>query len=101
VLSAAITALLTAIALDVGVSLSPRVVGVQLKGPRGRAYLIIAAAFAIVTGAIIGIGLFATRNGADWTPFAIAAAVVVVEMYAFVLVLVSILRRLARKDGRQ
>jgi hypothetical protein len=99
VLTAAITGLLIAIASGVGLAVSPRVVGVHLTGSAGKAYVIVSAAFAIVTGVILGLGFFATHDGTDWNPFVIAVGVFFIEFCVFVLVLVSILRRLARSDG--
>jgi hypothetical protein len=99
VLSAVLTGLLIAIALYVGVALSPRILGVQLTGSAGNAYVIVSVAFAVVTGAILGLGFFTTRNGTDWSPLLIAVGVFFIEFCVFVLVLVSILRRLARNNG--
>jgi hypothetical protein len=76
---------------------SPAAVGAELKGSRGKAYVVISVACAAVTGTIIGFGIYATNGSDDWTPLFKAMGAFCVEFIVFVLILVAILRGLTRE----
>jgi hypothetical protein len=98
-LSAVLVGLLTVFSLGVGAVLTPRAVGVQLKGSRGHAYVVTSAAFIAITGAIIALGVYATHDSADWTPLFVAIGAFCVEGSVFFWILATILRGLMPKDG--
>src|ERR1700758_2287137 len=83
VVSAVVVGSLTALALGAGAVSSPAVVGAEVKGPRGRAYVVVSLACAAVTGTIIGVGVYGIRGG-DWTPLFVAFGGVFAEFVVFV-----------------
>jgi hypothetical protein len=99
VIAAVVVGLLTALAMGAGVLASPPTVGTQLTGSKGKAYVVIGTVFAATSGAIIGLGVYATHGSNDWTPLFIALGVVGAGFVAVVLVLVVILRGLMREQG--
>jgi hypothetical protein len=99
VVTAIIVGLLCAFPLGAGLLAGPATVGAELKGSRGKTFIPIVVVFAAASGAIIGLGVYATHGSDDWTPFFVAIGVVSAGFVAVVFILMTILRGLMPKDG--